>query len=280
MEASTAFRAPIAVRLDAPVLAKLGRMLALSAVGLLAVTGLVVCLRRATGALVEPLAPGVLAGVGVVLAALAMLFRRAFSSRPRSRAAGYALCAAPSVVLAIWAAAVSLAGSDALGLVVLFGALLLEEGYSWGRLSVRGDLSSQRGNGPAVPLAVSTVTIPSDEVRGVLSTDAASDETITQHVVRRHDAAGEVIEGWLRVDFAAAQRHATAHLAICPPLDCVPQCFAEQMDGPPARIKVAQVLEHGVRFELKLDQPAVEPARVVVEFSIQEHPADELEDAS
>jgi hypothetical protein len=41
------------------------------------------------------------------------------------------------------------------------------------------------------------------------------------------------------------------------------------MDGPPAQIKVAQVLPQGVRFEIKLDEPGTEASDVLVEFSIQ-----------
>ncbi len=55
----------------------------------------------------------------------------------------------------------------------------------------------------------------------------------------------------------------------------MPQCYAEQMDGPPARLKVAQVLAYGVRFEIKLEEPAEEPTSVVIEFSIHEQPADD-----
>ena len=96
------------------------------------------------------------------------------------------------------------------------------------------------------------------------------DESICQQVVRRREQDGsETIVGWLRTTVPAAARHAAAHVAICPPFGGLPECFAEQMDGPPARIKVAQVLPHGVRFEIKLDEPAAEATDVLVEFSIQ-----------
>jgi hypothetical protein len=89
-------------------------------------------------------------------------------------------------------------------------------------------------------------------------------------VVRRCEPDGsETIAGWLRAAVPAAARHATAHVAICPPFEGLPECFAEQMDGPPAQVKVAQVLPHGVRFEIKLDERAAEASDVLVEFSIQ-----------
>ncbi len=92
---------------------------------------------------------------------------------------------------------------------------------------------------------------------------------MSQQFVRRQNAAGgETIEGLLRVRVARGQRHATAHVAICPPLERVGECYAEPCDGPPASVKVAQVLCYGVRFEIKLDEPPDEPASVVVEFAI------------
>src|SRR5262249_57491497 len=100
--------------------------------------------------------------------------------------------------------------------------------------------------------------------------ESQEDEATTQSITRRTDRDGEVIEGWIRVAFATAERHAAGHLAICPPMDRRPACFAEQASGPAAEIKIAQVLCHGVRFELKLDEPAAERSSVVVEFAIRE----------
>ncbi|MEX0678502.1 MAG: hypothetical protein WD063_15585 [Pirellulales bacterium] len=277
MDASTTFGPPVGMGLAAPVLSRLGRVLAISAIGLLALTGLVICARRATGALAEPLSPGLLAGLGVVLAALAVLFRKTFVAVPLPRAAAFALWAAPSSVLVIWAAAVSLEGSGTLGLVALFGVLLLEEGYSWGRLRVKSDAATRHAKAPLDSLAPRGAA-GRPGVCNAPAIESDRDEAVTQSMIRRQRETGEVIEGWLRVDFAAAQRHAAAHVAICPPMDRVPECFAEQMDGPPAAIKVAQVLACGVRFEVKLDQPAEEPASVLIEFSIQERPANSLEE--
>ena len=105
---------------------------------------------------------------------------------------------------------------------------------------------------------------PAEEaVRGVL-----------QQMTRRREEQGEVIEGWLCVEFLPQQRHAAAHVAICPPLARTPVCYGEPADGLPAQVKVGQALPYGVRFEVKLDQPAEEAGSVTVEFSIQEQPAE------
>lgn len=270
MDASTRrYAAPIAVAFGGPSLARLGRMVAISAIGLLAATGLIVCMRRAAGALSEPLSPGVLAALGLVLAVLAMLFRKAIAPPRLSRWLVVAWWATPSVVLVIWAAAVSLGGSETLGLVALFGALLVEEGWSWGRLSLRFDPAHRRRRATVEP-PLSDATWDAPTPAGVCDVPAAdADEAVKQWIVRRQDQAGDVIDGWVRVDFVVSQRHAAAHLAICPPMDRVPECFAEQSDGPDAQVKVAQVLSHGVRLEIKLDKAAAAPTSVVVEFSIQ-----------
>jgi hypothetical protein len=209
-----------------------------------------------------------MAALGLTLAALALTFRRTVGGARHSRAATYVLRAAPSAVLMIWAAAISLKGSPPLGLAVLAGAFLLEEGYSWGRLRA-GFVARARNDAARSPALFDT---PVSESAATSAIAAADDEGIVQHVVRRREGTGEAIEGWLRVDVATGQRYAAAHLAICPPLAHLPECFAEQMDGPEARVTIGQVLTYGVRFEVKLDHEAEEPTSVAIEFSLQEPP--------
>ncbi len=258
-------------QLAAPApLRSLVRTLASTSLALVGLLGLLVCFRRLTGALVEPLAPTVLIVLGAALAATALVFRSGANRPSGSALASYAVWAAPSLVLLLWMAGVSLSGTSALGLATFFGTLLVEEGWSWGQVRAAGTIPTAppppiRDTPPAPSLSVALL----EDDSGAAS---AEDERVTQHVTRRREAEGEVIEGWTRVPFAAAQRHATAHVAICPPLSGVPECFAEQADGPSAHVKVAQVLAYGIRLELKLDEPAPVPATVVVEFSIQEHP--------
>jgi hypothetical protein len=79
-----------------------------------------------------------------------------------------------------------------------------------------------------------------------------------------------MLAGWFSAELAAGQRHATAHVAICPPLAGTLACYAEQNDGPEAEVRIAQVLPQGVRFEIKLDRPQGEASRVGIEFSIQQ----------
>jgi hypothetical protein len=95
-----------------------------------------------------------------------------------------------------------------------------------------------------------------------------SSEEITQQLTRSTAADGtEEIAGWLRVAFAAGQRTASVHLAFCPPFARMPELSVEQIDGPTARIKTAQVLPYGARLDLKLQAAGEMPEDVMLQFS-------------
>jgi hypothetical protein len=162
----------------------------------------------------------------------------------------------------------------------LWGVLALEEGWSWAQFGRRAPLPAPRATTAAIAeLEPPAVAMPASNLDALHApTDLEEpDEAICQQLVRRREAdGGETLAGWLRAVVPAAARHATAHVAICPPFEGLPACFAEQMDGPPARIKVAQVLPHGVRFEIKLDEPCAQACDVLVEFSIRYGAADTL----
>jgi hypothetical protein len=234
--------------------------------------------------LTQPLPAPALAACGLLLALAALGFRGIFAGSipgfdPRR---ARALWAIPSVVLVLWAVALSLDGSQPAGLVALWGLVLVEEGWSWGRpstLVTRPSLQPttavfspvQQVAPPLVvaPLIVAPLSVPT---RDGFTSDASDerDATVTQQMTRRrHDDGSESLEGWLRADLAPGARHATAHIAICPPLERTPECFAEPMDGPPFTVKIGQLLAHGVRFEIKLDQVTREPESVWIEFSLQ-----------
>jgi hypothetical protein len=260
---------------DSLAVAALARAVAVAGFSLLALGGVVILTRRLSGALAAPLSFGTLLACACLLAAAALVFRVAFHppARSRERWGEYLFCALPSGVLLLWALGLSAPGTGG-GLVALWGVLLLEEGWSWGqlrrRMPVAPRLESKASNLGELPLSAVTETGQSLTESESLAEADEPDEAIFQQVVRRRESDGsETIAGWLRAEVPAAARHATAHVAICPPFAGLPQCFAEQMDGPPAQIKVAQILPHGVRFEIKLDEPGDEAADVLVEFSIQ-----------
>ncbi len=198
---------------------------------------------------------------------------------------------APSAVLLLAGVALSLAGSEPLGLAALWTLAALEEVSSLRPLFLRhpaelvrspeGDTLQpepvelpaaelQRGpfRGASVGHSPPEAKVADEPLHPSLD-DEPLEPTIVQQFVRRQGVdGGETIEGLLRAHVARGQRHATAHVAICPPLGRVGECFAEACDGPPSSVKVAQLLAHGVRFEIKLDEPAAEADSVVVEFAI------------
>ncbi len=89
-----------------------------------------------------------------------------------------------------------------------------------------------------------------------------------QQLTRTRAADGsERLSGWLRAPFLAGQRTASVHVAFCPPFAAVPELSVEQVDGPPARVKTAQLLPQGARLDLKLASAAEEPHDVALEFS-------------
>lgn len=273
MDAPTALRRARWPAVESPVLPQLARVVAASLFALLTVAALVICARRAGGALTEPLSTGVLCALAGVLAAASIAFRRTVAVQlpAGGRLARYALWAVPSAVLALWVLGLSLQATPSGGLIGLVGLLLLEEGWSWGRFRQSSAAGRERGSvtarDDAARRAPADVLVePDDEAA------EQSDPGISQRFVRRQGEVGEQIEGWVRAEFAPSQRQAAAHLAICPPFARVPECFAEPADGPPSQVKVAQVLPYGVRLEIKLDEPAAETSQVTVEFMIAERP--------
>jgi hypothetical protein len=273
----------------------------LTLLALLTPAGMLLVARRLGGALVEPLPVLTLLAVGVLLAGAALLIRRPLAQDAESSRWQFALGCATSVALLLWMLAITLPGTNPLGLVFFCGAILLEEGWSWGRFRL-GDSASvtpppvSELRAPSedsaaasaveitgVPVALAQSPAPAPTREGLLNAfaekdavedssaleEATYDQAVSQQIVRRRDEAGEVITGWVRVEFAQVQRVAAAHIAICPPLERNPTCEAEQQDGPSAEVKLTQAMPYGVRLEVKLEEPAEEATSVIVEFAIQ-----------
>jgi hypothetical protein len=256
---------------EAPVVASLLGASATTLFALVAVAPIVICARRAGGALVEPLAAMPLVAVAGALALSAIVFRRvgAAAVAPSHAIAKYAVWATPSIVLALWALGLLFPETSPVGAVGFLGLVLAEEGWSWGRFGRLAHAWAAPGVARSDRAGATARESPLSDVAAIDESLESVEEGVTQRMVRRRQQDGrETIEGWTRVEFQGSQRHATAHLAICPPFEFTPECYAEQADGPPADIKVAQVLPYGVRLEVKLDAPAPEPCAVAIEFSI------------
>jgi hypothetical protein len=91
---------------------------------------------------------------------------------------------------------------------------------------------------------------------------------VLQQLTRSRTAdGGELLSGWLRVDLAAGQRTANLHVAFCPPFARAPRVSVQQVGGPEARVKTAQTLPYGVRFDLKVADEGSEASILLLQFA-------------
>jgi len=246
------------------------RGLAVTPASLLLLAGAAFWWRRLGGALAAPLAwPGLLAA-GLFLAALAALARgagRAFAGgEPRGRSLPLECLVSASALSA--AAALSLPGTDWLGLVLCWGALAAEECWAWQPALWPGRASRAMG-----------ATLGGALEPGPWDTDRPTGDVIQQITRRRAVDGREALSGWLRVALAAGQRNASVHVAFCPPLPHAPQMTVQQRAGPPARIRAVQVLPYGTRLDVKLVQPSSTPVDLLLEFTAQAAGTDAAGDA-
>jgi hypothetical protein len=239
---------------------------------LLAVPLLVVLLmvRRASGALVQPLPPTGLMACGLLLGIWAVA---AHEWMPARRAHNGAVWRSPRVwvppaVLLLACYALLLPGTSAAGAAGLIALMAGAEAAAW-KLSRRGKLPEPRqAIGLAAPRTSPAGISIDAQAAATTTSDAESTENVIGEMVRRREADGcEAIRGWVQAELAAGQRTAPVHVAFCPALAGLPSCEAEQVAGPPATIRVAQVLPYGARFDVKLDAPAPGPVTVRIEFS-------------
>ena len=165
-----------------------------------------------------------------------------------------------------------MAGTDGLGLAFYLGIVGVGELSAW----VPGTWWARLGAGRSGP--VETGRTPEDrpsllddpESLVVDWGEMAAGDVIQQQVRSRSPDGTELLRGWLRVPLVPGQRSASVHVAFCPPFGRAPRVEVEQRAGPSARIKSAQLLPHGARFDLKLAQPSESAGFILVEFSAEE----------
>ena len=249
-------------------------------------------LRRMTGALSEPLDPFALLAAGATAVGFAALLRGAWYfaaniGRADHRAlidarARITALALPTVALVLLAGALSLPGSAAWAVVGLWGIVVAGECGVWfvayrhavARGGVLGETEPRRGNWLTLwPLGRRArrrnVTLPAPE-RGEARDDDSSDEEllapdVLHKLARRSTVAGnEIVEGLWRVPFAPGERATSVHIAFCPPLAAVPKVTVNQLDGPPASVKVGQVQTFGLRLDVRLSAVAAQRADLVL----------------
>ncbi len=259
------------------------RVAATAMLALLAAAALTVVARRFAGALQIPLAPPALWLIATLIGAASIGIHLAVLSRAAraGRCLGLAVMAVTSLAVAGLALGVCLPGTSTGGQFVLCTLLLAEQSWAWARY-IRQAVEPPAGMSPdslGVSAGVSgnanTVEHVNHRAHHASSVEALVDsdvgvlsKDVTQQLVRTQTADGaEQICGRLRIAFAAGQRTGSVHVAFCPPLAATPEVEVEQLDGPPARIKTAQLLPYGARLDLKLAAAADEQTSVLLQFS-------------
>jgi hypothetical protein len=268
--------------------------------GLFLLAGLLVGGRHWSGALEKPLSTAALCGLGIGLSAVAAALRglglrlRATRQSPRRR---LLLSLGLSAAILCFGLALTPPGTSAAGRAFFWFVLLAEETGSWAWIQrAQDDLKTEPApigrsavpRGPSPFRAAKTGTVPlGRELPPFPGADTASEgiglprpaaaatqaaeeipgHDVLQHLTRHQAADGEEEwVGWVRMPVAVGQRTGHVHVAFCPPLACVPELAVQQIEGPEARIRIAQLLPYGVRFDLKLSAAAAEPGSVLVYF--------------
>jgi MFS family permease len=223
--------------------------------------------RCLAGALNQPLSAATLVGVGIAAALTAEAVRLLDRQSNRHSTAKLSSAARqwlPRLALPMIALSVSAPGSSKFGLALLWLTIVGQEYVSWKKRPI-----SRPGNPPYRALGSAAGTL-FDESRRLPERSPPADwlnPAVAQQIAHRRSAEGSaIVEGWVRANFVADQRTAIVHVAFCPPFPDTPQIDVEPVNGPACDIRPTLVLPWGVRWEVRLVEPAAEAASVVLEF--------------
>lgn len=95
------------------------------------------------------------------------------------------------------------------------------------------------------------------------------DTEVTQRLVRRRTAEGEVLEVSAALDFAPGEQRISLHLPISPPLSSVPEVECEPWEGEDLELQVGAAYPHGVRIDARRRGDAVAAHRARISVWIQ-----------
>jgi len=245
------------------------RLTAVVVLGLLSAAAAVIAARGLAGALQTPLEPAALLTAGVLVAAASVVVRLGWLLPLGANRIGRldrVVMAITSFAVAALCGGLCLPPDTPLAAASLFRVIIVaEEGWAWlwfFRIRVRnGSSPAKSPSEPPVreknssdPFSAVEETIPAAEVIQQLTRSQAAD-------------GAEELSGWLRLPFAPGQRTGSVHVAFCPPLRVTPELAVEQVEGPEARIKTAQLLPYGARLDLKLAAAAEGPTAVLLQFT-------------
>ena len=273
--------------LPTPVLRNAAQAIARTLSSLLVALALVMLLRRASGAFVQPLGGVTLIVVAVALAGVAAAARMMLLdtvARTMSRVLGTQylalgelhsvlvgqsvpsqfapaaplLFALPGLASAALLAALTLPGTPPPAIAFAWFVLIGTEGLSW-LVACRPALL-RSGNGPR---AVSHHS-PTDELAD--DSDAELPRGLVQQLTRIREDGRESIHAVLLAEIPAGDRQAAIHVAFCPPLDQKPQLTAHALDAGDAEVRVTQAETFGARIEMRLPAAATARRTALVEL--------------
>lgn len=262
---------------------------AVGGAGFLLSAGCLLVVRRAAGALAQPLSLPALLVVAVALVAAAVavrLGRRISVERAAPRRVDPIGVAVSAAVLLV-GGSLSLPGTSSIGLALFWLILAAEEVWAWRpawppgkqalapaafESSVQESSDTEPG-GVEVDREESPLAAAEDWDESLVEDEPPGDEVIQQLTRSRMPDGSETLAGWLRVGLAAGQRNTNVHVAFCPPFSRTPQVSIEQLDGPETRIKIVQVLPYGVRCDLKLAGASDTPSMILLQVSVHAEPA-------
>lgn len=217
-------------------------------------------LRRLSGALEQPL-PATILLLSMAVASIAAW--ATVRAAEVSRALSWWLTCVAGTSIVVLGAALSLPGTSALALAVLW----LSAATGFGVL-VTDLLARDR---PAPTSAVGIVhreeEMPHAEnlVQPQVRDHECGQAEEWQRLSRLRTAAGDDrLEGWVRVPCTAGQRSEVVHLSFCPPFEKTPRLDVECLEGPNVRVKITQLLPYAARVELKLDRSPEEPVELLI----------------
>lgn len=256
---------------------ELAPSLVVALVALQASVSLVLMQRRLAGALVDPgpmalLAAGLFA---VALAAAPRAMARAIHPFPHSAWILGAVWFLPAIALLLAMLALSVPSAALGAIAVIWITAISSEAWFWTPIVREGAIRLRRNPRVAEPALRRAESFPAMKPveSGTRPREAAVplDPHVWQQTNRAYAADGaDVLRGTLRAVLAVGQRTANVHLAFCPPFARLPQLDYRQTDGPPARVKLGQLLPYGVRLDVKLDEPAEASSTVLLELTAKE----------
>ena len=237
--------------------------------GLLLGAGGLLTWRQLTGAM--PQTAPVLATLGVVslvtaaLTAVRCVWRAKYPLNAQRLADSWqdwAIGWGTSLAMILWAVGCSYPFTNVVASCLWIPLVIIDQ-FARQQFFDAGDLELQVGAGEPeldypVDLSADSSTCP----------DWTEQPACLQEVFRVVEEDGrEAVYACVAVDFAAEQRHASAHVGFCPPLAFLPEIEAEPSDGPPCKVKVVSAFAHGARIDLRLGSPAEEPFRMMLDLA-------------